>query len=552
MPPDVKLAIPPLLNEQFREFDKNCSKKEAELIDSDFKKRLQITPTSKEVNLSRTFEELFRSGKVTQVDNSILKIAAEKCQNKNQIISSLDDLQRRSLPPKKDAFLGRNDEKQELLKLLSDQNIHGMNLYGISGVGKTTIAKEVAKEFTADLWEEFTFDLRGLNDIGTTYVSILSQFGLTSLFKNAHEMQEANNLLEVERVRILEYLKTKCMESKIILIFDNVETEIIESHRDEFDSFLNAITESEACKNGMLKIILTSLPGISVNSIRNHCVKPLPISTCNDFICRGSKRDLYGEEFKVDEVTALSKVAEYCRKIPYLLEGAEHILRNGFITPDVLLHRIETQKEQGVPENYFITGAVFQSISTDNLRELAVKVCAFRRPFSASAATKIAELKSEYDALLDLEYLTKHRLVQKVETGDGKTKYDVHSLFKEFVSSYLNVKFTNYEEAYSRAEMKFGQHYVGKMLTLSNTLVQDFTGTFLKIQKNKLNFDVALLLTFTKGEILEQLIPLPHHETICRITMLLESLKSINERKVFFAAWADALERKGTLRTNQC
>jgi len=533
------------LTKLFTDFTEFCSDEEKQIIVAGLRERIsKPTEALKDDNLVGTLLELYLSGKITHHDLGILYITADKSHNKAQIISSLDEF-KRSQPTKSDELIGRSKEKQELLELLADQTIHGVNIHGIEGVGKTTMANEVGKEFEQDSWEKITFDMREAKDIDTAYLFVLLALG-HSVFSKYSDDMEKEDIRERERNMVLSHLQDKCKESqKVLLIFDDVESQLIEHYNDELTSFFNAIIATEACKTEMLKIIVTSNDPLPIMSSYN--LQPLPCSLSKNFIGRRSKLDLQSEILKDIDEEALVRVAGLCRGVPYLLQGAEHLLRNGFITSPELLQKIETQIAKGVPEVYATTGALFESISTDNLKKLAVKLCVFTKPFSSSEVKEVADLKSDYNALLDLEFLTSNRVISKVITGtktDSKQEYEVHSLFKECATSYLRTQFPHYEEAYNEAKMKLNAYVAAKLVKLVCIVdEEDIASVF------QHDIDTYDTIQFCESdqEILENLIDFPQHGTICRVTELLESLKTIKEKAAsnLLWIWTDSLENQG-------
>ncbi|KAF6173130.1 hypothetical protein GIB67_020213 [Kingdonia uniflora] len=111
-----------------------------------------------------------------------------------------------------DAFASREPTKKEVIQALMDRNTHLIGVYGMGGVGKTTMMKEIYREVEAKLFHKVVLltvsqnpDLRGIQ------TQIAKSMGLT--------IEE--DAMKIRAQRLSKRLK---QEKSILLILDDVQT----------------------------------------------------------------------------------------------------------------------------------------------------------------------------------------------------------------------------------------------------------------------------------------------------------------------------------------
>jgi adenylate kinase family enzyme len=503
----------------------------------DINSRLGIEPDRKD-DVYTSLKILHKRGWIDDGDSRLLSRMAEKIPSKEEKLKEVIQKYEASCPDNKAAFVGRDNDVKKVVNVLKNPHmtVPGINLFGESGVGKTTLAKQVSKQFEG--FEILSVDLRKIKEMKTVYYLTISTFDLPAW--NCHAE------------RIYMHLK-KDLTKKTLVIFDNVEQLLKDVEtREEFTGFLQAVIESKACTNKTLKFILTSQVQVNESSLKRklfteYKVEPLEKNVSKEFISKRGKDSFDIKDEKQDE--ALSKISELCRDIPYLLQGAEQLMRENYCTPVQVLDKITTQIEKGVPKEIACISALFDAIPNDDLKQFAVKISLLCRPFSVSTAMKIAEMPSDYDSKWALELLVIHKIVTAKDVK-GKTRYDTHGLFKDFVKSYLCKEHPSYKDTFKSGEKQVFEHFSGKLTKLADSLEADFVKTYSKLEGNRANFELTIEISHENKETFELLLHSDEHNKFALMGILFEVLKDGHERRELYAKWADAAEKQGNLLYN--
>lgn len=477
-----------------------------------------------------TQKELYRLGAINAEDGLSLLSGITKNAAKNEEIQGII---KEYKPEGKNKIVGRTDDIKAICKKLGNVNVPGINLFGESGVGKTTLAQEVAKSL--DGFKAITVDLRDIVEMTNVFFHILNGFELLAWDK--------------DKDRLLLHLKSN-LSTKTLLILDNIEqflTQEDDSSREEFLDFVRQMISSESCKSGNFKLVMTSRQELKDTKLKgkffsDYKVQPLSDDVSKNLILSPEKKSL--EALELNEKAEMLEITKLCKNIPYLLQGVKHLLREGFTEPSEIIQRLKLQlTTKAVPAQYVCIAEQFESIPNEDLKHLAVKISLLRRPFSVKTAMKIAGLSSEYLATIDLELLAIHKIISRVD--DKKQKYDVHALFQDFVKDHLCEKEPVYREQYSEGEKHFFKHFSGKISKLAQLLDKDFVKAYSRLEVNRANFDLAIDISKQNREDIDILLHSDQHNQSALIGILFEVLKDLTERKKLYRQWAETAEKTG-------
>lgn len=532
--PNSKMAADVILSNfdnSFRKIDDSLTVKEkidySQAVKQIYLGKINILD---EKDFYHTQKELHRLGAINVEDGLSLLSGITKNAAKNEEIQGII---KEYKPEEKNKIVGRTDDIKAICKKLGNVNVPGINLFGESGVGKTTLAQEVAKSL--DGFKAITVDLRDIVEMTNVFFHILNGFELLAWDK--------------DKDRLLLHLKSN-LSTKTLLILDNIEqflTQEDDSSREEFLKFVRQMISSESCKSGNFKLVMTSRQELKDTKLKgkffsDYKVQPLSDDVSKNLILSPEKKSL--EALELNEKAEMLEITKLCKNIPYLLQGVKHLLREGFTEPSEIIQRLKLQlTTKAVPAQYVCIAEQFESIPNEDLKHLAVKISLLRRPFSVKTAMKIAGLSSEYLATIDLELLAIHKIISRVD--DKKQKYDVHALFQDFVKDHLCEKEPVYREQYSEGEKHFFKHFSGKISKLAQLLDKDFVKAYSRLEVNRANFNLAIDISKQNREDIDILLHSDQHNQSALIGILFEVLKDLTERKKLYRQWAETAEKTG-------
>ncbi|TXG66094.1 hypothetical protein EZV62_007369 [Acer yangbiense] len=113
-----------------------------------------------------------------------------------------------------EAFESRMSTLENILNALSNPDVNMVSIYGVGGIGKTTLARAVAKHAEDnELFDVVAFaEVSVEPDIGKIQVEIAERLGMTF-----HE-----STVPIRASKLHEYLKQEGQKKKILLVFDNI------------------------------------------------------------------------------------------------------------------------------------------------------------------------------------------------------------------------------------------------------------------------------------------------------------------------------------------
>ena len=452
--------------------------------------------------------------------------------------------------PRKEELTGRNRDLTDVISMLTTDRSSVLNLYGSSGVGKTRLATEAFYQWSGP---KFKVDLREICEMKDVHFHVF--LALSERSGQAEVSYEANTVIAK-----MEQVKRKSKRD-ILLLLDNADKFIAAANElnASFGSLLDRLLGTPPGKTTRtnLKILLTSRcefrHGMSLE-VQNHELRALE---------RESSDQLLQSQGGISEVpiNQREKLVDMCKGKPLLLNGMAAILRQEIADAERLLGTIEQEldvlqseetgrasketvkverfdvKEEGIDqEQLSCLRKIFFFLPSDTLKESAVSLSLFCRPFTVETAAKILDVDSS-EAAIRLEGMRNSQVITVTE--DKELHYDIHPLMRNFLKSVGNVKM--FSKAFQKSKENFSKHFVSRLTELSSLLDKDFVKASESFEVEKQNFEVALDISLKSDSLL---ISKEHHESLM-ICYFLEAMLDVNQRKRIFRSWADkAIEGK--------
>ena len=473
---------------------------------------------------------------------------------------------------RKQELTGRNRDLTNVISMLRTDRSSVLNLYGSSGVGKTRLATEAFSQWSGP---KFKVDLREIDEMKDVHFQVF----LALSEQSGPPSYEANTVVtKMEQVK-------RNSERDILLFLDNADkfTAAANELNASFGSFLDRLLVNPSGKATILgdlpseqifyrndslgapeatqtklKILLTSRNefrhGISLK-VQNQELRALE---------RESSDQLLQNQGRISEVpiSQREKLVDMCKGKPLLLNGMAAILRQeiadaerplGTIdeTLDVTqtletgpaskeaekLERFDVEKEGIDLEQLSCLKKIFSFLPSNTLKESAVSLSLFCRPFTVETAAKILDVDYS-EAAIRLEGMRNSQVITMTEECK-ELHYDIHPLMRNFLKGIGNSKM--FSKAFEKSKENFSKHFISRLTELSSVLDKDFVKASESFEVEKQNFELALDISLKSDSLL---ISKEHHESVM-ICYFLEAMLDPNQRRRIFRAWADkAMEGK--------
>ena len=442
---------------------------------------------------------------------------------------------------------GRHSDLENVVSKLTTGGSSVLNLYGSSGVGKTRLATEVLSQWQGMM--KFKVDLREVERMEDLNFQVLQALGIGSK-ETTTVSYEANPIIfKMRQLR-------QRGQGNILLLLDNVDqfsggrSKAATSLNDDFVTFLQRLITGHA--KSSLKILLTSRSAFR-HGVDNYEVKGLEKISSGELLQRQGTPVIHGNQRE--------RLVEMCRGKPLLLNGMASILRQEIADAERLLGTIEQElevepsqepgdeeaekketfdaKEEGIDEEQLsCLRKMFFFLPSKTLKESAVSVSLFCRPFSLEAASKILSVNVS-EAAIRMEGMRNSQVVSVVPEAK-ELLYDIHPLMRKFLKSIGNSK--AFVDAFQKAKDNFCNHFISQLTTIAALLDKEYVKAFDSYDFEKLNFELALDISLKSSYLL---IP-RHHQQSVMICYLLEAmLNDQKQRRKIFQAWAEKVEEDG-------
>ena len=536
-------------------------KEAVSLIKSNFKGKFEDQEDQNLYICLRLFAE---QGLVSENKLTLLEFLTPKATKKERIqekIQRFKSIHQRATKTEEE-LTGRVNDLEKIMTKLTTGSSTVVNLYGSSGVGKTTLAIETFAKWPG---MKFKVDFRGINEMKSVHFHVLNVL-----------MGSKQTVLTYEANPVIAQMKQlkRDSQSDILLLLDNVDQfaggdgDAASDLNAKFVAFLRKLlgpkTDGEKSN---LKILLTSRTCLchgDTLSVDNCEIKAL-----NDAFSRALLETIGNRSLEEDQG---EKLVQMCHGIPLILNGMAAILRQTNADDKQLLETIEQEiltgpSETGLPLSPKATqvkqeGEIFDYqregidkdqenclrkmfffLPSERLKESAVCVSLFCRSFSAEAAATILGVDPS-EAVIPLEGLRNSNVVS-IYPEAKVLSYDIHPLMRKFLRSIGNSK--HFIKVYQKARDRFSDFFVNQMKDLSALLDKDYINAFNSFDLNKPNFELALDISLKSDHLL---IPEEHHEVIM-ICYLFDTMLDEKQKRNIFNSWAEKAEDDGKKGKNK-
>ena len=442
---------------------------------------------------------------------------------------------------------GRHSDLENVLSKLTTGGSSVLNLYGSSGVGKTRLATEVLSQWQGMM--KFKVDLRDVERMEDVHFQVLQALMIGSKETTTVSYEANPVIFKMRQLR-------QRGQGNILLLLDDVDqfsggnSKATTSLNDDFLTFLQRLINGQA--KSSLKILLTSRSAFR-HGVDNYEVKSLEKISSAELLQRQGTPAIHGSQRE--------RLVEMCKGKPLLLNGMASILRQEIADAERLLGTIEQEievepsqdagdeeadkketfdaKEEGIDEEQLsCLRKMFFFLPSKTLKESAVSVSLFCRPFSLEAASKILGVNVS-EAAIRMEGMRNSQVVSVVPEAK-ELLYDLHPLMRKFLKSIGNSK--AFVDAFQKAKDNFCKHFISQLTTIAALLDKEYDKAFDTFDFDKLNFELALEISLKSGFFI---IPWKDPEIVMICYLLEAMLNDQKQRRKIFRVWAEKVEEDG-------
>ena len=497
---------------------------------------------------------LLSEDNLTLLEGFLSPKTSEKKPLKEKIQQFKEDCQQEVNPGKRESGLtGGERDLEKVMAMLTTGSSCVVNLYGISGVGKTKLAMETVSKWPG---RKFKADFREITEMEDVHFHVLNALAPDKTIISF----ETNPVVE-----LMQQLREAEQHSDILLLLDNVDKfsggddEASTSLNANFVTFLQGLLGPKYYpRKSKLKILLTlrsTLRHAKLANIANHEVTALEKASSSVLLQNqriGSVRE-----------DKMEKLLQMCQGNPLIIKGMAAILRQQIADDIRILETIEqppavkplesgilsaeerrerdvfhSQKEGIDKEQESCLRKMFFFLPSQQLKDSAISMSLFCRSFSVESAAEVLGVDSS-EAVIQLEGLRNSEVLM-VDPDVKELTYDIHPLVRRFLRSIGNNQ-KMFVKVYENAKGRFHMYFMSKMVEISKLLDKDYINAFDNFDLNKPNFELALDISFKSDHLL---IPKEHHESVM-ISYLFEAMLDEKARKNIFNCWAEKIREDG-------
>ena len=361
-----------------------------------------------------------------------------------------------NLPQPPTGFIGRGEEVNEIMALLTAPEVRLVSLVGPGGIGKTRLAVQAAAtlaEREPDRFADGVFfaPLAHLNAAAAMVAAVAEAIGV----RFAQGEREP-------REQLLDYLRRR----RMLLILDNME-QLLDDGGAALPADLLAtapgvrVLTTSRIRLGIQGEQLYLVPGMSLperDAVRLWA-DPLAAEAYSGLrlFTQAAGRVQPGFGLNAGNVAAITRICRQVQGMPLGIELAAGWLE--LLTPEEIAAELDRSLDllatdlRDVPTRQRSLRAVFETtwqLSSERERALLPPLSIFRAPFSREAAAAVAGAGPG-----DLLALVNKSWLQRVVGGDGVSRFQMHELLRQYAAERLRAD--GQDEA---AHERYAGHYV--------------------------------------------------------------------------------------------
>lgn len=367
-------------------------------------------------------------------DSSIQKI--DESSNKLEEIT-LDNL------PKRDytEFIGRDEKIKEIIDLLLHEKVHVLSIDGIGGVGKSSLALEIAyklkeqKLFDAIIWVSAKKDrlsYKGIEEIINNFDNLEDLFDeILKVFNEADFLKHGT--IETKERMVIELLRN----NNCLIIVDNLET-INDDNIKKFLIGINFPIESKVLitsrkRLGQVEHVIM-LEKFTIKETEKFILSQLKSRSFKGECSENLIKDIYS---KTGGIPLAIKVI-----IPWIIEGR---IKNNF--------NVNIDKETDILK--FCFDRVYNEFLNEDAKKLFCIMSLAPLELSEAAIKFISDLKDN-NFNISLNSLINYSLICEVKKDNGsEIYYSMLPLTREFGVKTANIKYSNLKNNINRNYLKY-------------------------------------------------------------------------------------------------
>jgi len=349
---------------------------------------------------------------------------------------------RHNLPAALTPFVGREEEVQEVCRLLKQPECRLVTLVGPGGIGKTRLALRAGEEliptFPQGVWFAYLAGVKG----NEALVSAIAEALRFRFYSDVHP-----------RRQLLDYLR----EKRLLLILDNFE-QLLDSAELLDDILVIApevkllVTSREALD--LREEWLFPLEGLEYPPVEKKPERSFETYSAAQLFIQTAQRFRSEYDFTQDEA-CITRLCQLLEGMPLAIELAAAWVKT--LPCERILKEIEngldilTAQQRNIPERQRSIRVVFEhawSLLNDSECAVLERLSVFWGGFRLEAAEQVAGAR-----LGDLRGLIDHSLLRLTEAG----RYHIHELLRQYAGEILKKD----PEAQTAVKARHSAYYLG-------------------------------------------------------------------------------------------
>ena len=333
-------------------------------------------------------------------------------------------LPKSNLPPKVPDFIGRDEERDEIVAHLTCESTRLVSIWGSPGFGKTSVAIAVAHHLQALELPVYFLSLRGLK----SKIDLTSKF--LSLFRQAGTL-ESDKLQDLsaddELCLIFDRLSDRC-----VIILDNAD-DLFENGVSNVKEEVFNLIEEIVNRSDKVHFLLTTREALSFLNLHFQGHKSVRIRELDKLSCQ----TLAGELLPEATASDLTKVTQICGQVPLAIKLLCSSISEDF-APSQYLEFMESTENivemldnPDYPSNSRLRSlfeSSFQRLSTQD-QEALVSLCILPAHFDLKISAAVLGITRTSEAEKVLRRLQRKSLI---DCCTDFSKFSMHKLIQSF------------------------------------------------------------------------------------------------------------------------